>query len=391
MPRSYDIAVLGGTAAGYVAALTLARKGHKVAVLAGGGSGSESPLADWIPADALTLCPALRSVRSSGTDGAFREVRFHSEQLDRQARYRCRGTAGYVLRSGAFLSALARAARKAKVEVASLADSPDVELGESAVAVRGRSAGRGAGRPREFRAALLLIAQGRPAEVVAKLALPVRSVPTGRIAICGLDAPRGRARMDNALHVVAWASGRERLGMFFAARGLIHVRIIAIAEPPPAEQAGRRGSMLPGGLGEALSQLIGRLQGGGLLPAKLDLTRAAGAIWRPPGAVALELETHLAKRTLLVGTAGGFASAVTGQTLDASIRSALVAADVADRALRGKAVQDSLAGYKRQWQSKLAERIRPPGTSLKMLLPIVFSNQAMANRFARALLYGERI
>lgn len=68
-----------------------------------------------------------------------------------------------------------------------------------------------------------------------------------------------------------------------------------------------------------------------------------------------------------------------------------MAADVADRALRSSAVQDTLAEYKQQWRGPLADRIRPLGTSLQMLVPMILSNKAMAERFARAILHGENI
>ena len=382
MPKSYDIAVLGATAAGYVAAITLAKKGRKVIVLSAPGSATESPLADWIPADVVKACPVLGSLRSSGMEAPFRQVHFHSADLEQQAAYRSRTTAGYVLRRANLLSAFAKAARRAGVDRAELIGASAVELQENAVAVRAK---------RPCQAALLLIAQDRPAEVIARLALPARSVPVGQIAVCGLDIPAGRARLDKALHVVAWPGGRERLGMFFGAGSVLHVRVLSIAAPASGRTAGPAKRESEGQLIEALGQLVARLQGGGLLPARLSLSRATAAIWRPPGGVALELETHLAKRALLIGTAGGFASAMSGQTLDASIRSALVAADVVDRALRGKRLQEALAEYKRKWRNKLADRIRAPGTSLKMLLPIVFANKTMANRFARALLYGESL
>lgn len=382
MPKSYDIAVLGATPAGYVAAITLAKKGRKVIVLSAPGSATESPLADWIPADVVKACPALRSVRSSGMEAPFRQVQFHSADLEQQAAYRSRTTAGYLLRRSNLLSAFAKAARRAGVDRAELTGPSAVELQESAVAVRAK---------RPCQAALLLIAQDRPAEVIARLALPARSVPVGQITVCGLDIPAGRARLDKALHVVARPGGAERLGMFFGAGRVLHVRILSIAPAAAGRTAEPAKPASEGQLIEALGQLVASLQGGGLLPARLSLSKATAAIWRPPGGVALELETHLAKRSLLIGTAGGFASAMSGQTLDPSVRSALVAADVVDRALRSKRLQEALAEYKRKWRNKLADRIRAPGTSLKMLLPIVFANKTMANRFARALLYGESL
>ena len=321
MPKSYDIAVLGATPAGYVAAITLAKKGRKVIVLSATGSATESPLADWIPADVVKASAALGSVRSSGMEAPFRHVQFHSADLSQQAAYRSRATAGYVLRRSNLLSAFAKAARRAGVDRAELTGASAVELQEGAVAVRAK---------RPCQAALLLIAQDRPAEVIARLALPARSVPVGQITVCGLDIPAGRARLDKALHVVARPGGAERLGMFFGAGSVLHVRILSIAAPAaPGRTTAPAKPASEGQLVEAIGRLVARLQGGGLLPARLSLSRATAAIWRPPGGVARERETHLAKRSLLIGTAGGFASAMSGQMLDASIRSALVAvADV---------------------------------------------------------------
>ena len=70
--------------------------------------------------------------------------------------------------------------------------------------------------------------------------------------------------------------------------------------------------------------MLAALQAAELVPAKLSLGRARGAVWLPPAGVALELETHVAKRCLLIGTAGGFTEAVTGQTLAVLLLSALL-------------------------------------------------------------------
>jgi len=374
--------VLGASAAGYVSALALAAKGRDVIILDVPGSATESPLADWMPADTFGLCRPLRAVRTAGTDGAFRAVCFYSSDLGRQAAYRQRSIAGYVLRSTALLKALDRAAGAAGVSRLRPRQAVEVHLEEHAVAL---SAGT-----RTVRAALLLIARDRPAEVVARLQLPVRAVPTAALTVFGLDAPIGRGKcrgaLGGALHVVALSEG-ERFGMFFTAGPMLHVRIVARAYTASGEHAGPAPPVQP----DELAELIGRLQKADMLPPRLELNKAAAALWRPPGGVALELETHLAKRTLLVGTAGGFASALAGQTLDPSIRSALVAADVAERALRSDRPQEVLAEYKTQWRDLLADRIRPTGASLQMLMPMVLANKAMAQRFARALLYGENL
>ncbi|MHC4717447.1 MAG: NAD(P)/FAD-dependent oxidoreductase [Planctomycetota bacterium] len=373
MPKTYDIAVLGATAAGYVSAITLARMGHSVVLADVPKSPTESPLADWLPADLAADCPAVRAVRSTGMEGPFRGFCFHSADGEREATWRRRTVAGYVVRSANLLSALNRSARSLGVDVRRTGAPVRPDLGEHTVSM---TLAR-----RTVRARLLLIAKDGPTQVLAGLHLPTRTVPRAQIAACGLDAPlpRGKIRKDMAevVHVVA-VEGAERLGMFFAAGSVLHVRVVSGRGSTPVEASD-------------LSALIARLQQCGLLPTNLDLSRASAALWNPPGGVALDLETLLAKRTLLVGTAGGFVSAVVGQTLDPSIRSAMVAADVAHRALGADQPQDVLAEYKVQWRDPLAERIRPTGTSLQMLMPMVLSNRAMTERFAKTLLSGQSL
>ncbi|MCD4699122.1 MAG: hypothetical protein K8R91_00925, partial [Phycisphaerae bacterium] len=110
MPKTYDIAVLGGTAAGYVAAEALAKKGHSVIALSSSETAgdTESPLGDWIPAEILTACPTLRKVKTAATDSPFRAVHFHSADLADHAVYRSRSAAGFVLRPEKFLKTLAK-------------------------------------------------------------------------------------------------------------------------------------------------------------------------------------------------------------------------------------------------------------------------------------------
>ena len=69
----------------------------------------------------------------------------------------------------------------------------------------------------------------------------------------------------------------------------------------------------------------------GILPASLSLDKARGAVWYPPAGEALDMETHVAKRCILIGTAGGFADTITGQTLWPSIRSAMIGAEAVAR------------------------------------------------------------
>jgi len=374
MAKVYDIAVLGATACGYAGAIELARRGREVVVVADpGGPAVECPLADWVPADTFADCRALRSVKKAGTEGPFRAIQFHSADLTDQRAHSRRTILGYLLRPEGLLAALKRSAAAVGVKSVSAGKAAGVELAESEVVLAAS---------RQVRARLLLIASGAPRQTLTRLSLPGRNVPEGALTLCGLDlslSPAQRRKLDKDLHLMALGTN-NRLGMFFLAGSRLHVRITFTDE-----------QVTPSAGGTALSRVIADLQTHSLLPAGLNLAKASVALWRPPGGVALDLETHLAKRTLLVGTAGGFASAMSGQTLDATIRSAMVAADVADRALEAPAPQDVLAEYKSLWRDPLADRIRTPGTSIRMLMPMVLSNRTITARFARAFLFGEPI
>ena len=127
------------------------------------------------------------------------------------------------------------------------------------------------------------------------------------------------------------------------------------------------------------------------MPADLSLRGARAAVWRPPSGEALDLETHAAKRCLLLGTAGGFADSVTGQTLYPSVRSAAVAAKAAAAALTAGDPQDALMRYKNDWRKLLADSLRSPSTSVDMLMPLLMTNRQLVGKFTRAVFYGQNI
>ena len=119
----------------------------------------------------------------------------------------------------------------------------------------------------------------------------------------------------------------------------------------------------------------------------LDLSNAArgAAFHASPASLALDLDTHIAKHTLLVGEAGGFVAA--GQQRRALPRD--VVRSVGWRRWSrppstGKRSQDKLMTFEQRWRTTMADYLRPPNTDMQFLLPLVFSNQPMADRLAAA-------
>lgn len=374
MAQECDVAVLGSTPAGLVAAVAMARAKRRVVVVDAPAEPTESPLADWVPRDFFTLAPFLKALPDAMGAEPFAGVLFHSADATRSAEYRVpRGAAGYALPAGALPEALTKLVRKANVQIVTADARPALHLEETRVRV---DAGDG------VTARLLLIAQDTPARVINELSLPVRAIPSSPLRVTGLDIPWTAAKISKhfppGLRVVDMPL-RGQLGLFFPVGATLHVRLIQQQEQEEGSAA------------VDLSTLLSMLQRSGLLPADLPMANVRGAVWRPPSGVALDLETHVAKRTLLAGTAGGFAGAMSGQTIVPTVRSALVAVRVIEKALDAPEEQGALGAFKNEWRKALADYLRPPNTALNMLLPLLFVNRQMVDRIARAMLYGESI
>jgi len=372
MARVYDIAILGGTPSGYAAACWLARKGRAVTVLDGPHSASECPLTDWAPAGALQIQGLPKSLSKSCQAETFSKVCYHNVSLDKSVQYTSRKTAGVFLHYRKLVKALRSEAERLGAKIRATSTPPAIELQDDQVRLVGTI---------QVAARLLLIAHSGPNEISADLfSLPSRSALTCPLAVAGLDVPLGRAdekTSDKALHVVELPE-RTELGMFFTHGSTLHLRVLS-------------NSAAAGTRAEELSEMVGSLQQSGLLPDHIQLGKARGAVWHPPAGLALEMERHVAKRCLLMGTAGGFAESITGQTIRPSLESAVVAAETAEAALNGPYKQSKLATFKSAWRKKQSGYLRPPSTSLHLLLPLLFVNKSIVTRFTRALLYGEPI
>ncbi len=372
MAQMYDIAVLGTTPAGCAAAYHLAKLGLKVALVESPGAFNECPLMDWAPKEFFKLPGLPKGLAAAAKASSFDAVQYHDAKLARQVEYAPRVIAGYFLKTSNLIKALSSAAVKAGAKCFSMKNRPAMHLDEEIVRLLGSV---------QVTARMLLIAQGSPFDVLGDLAMPVRPATRSFFVSAALDIPLTHKavakKIGGALHVVELRE-RSEMGMFFLSEGVLHLRVIS-------------SSTATGTRAAELSSLVAGLQKADLLPADLALERAKGAVWYPPAGEALEMETHVAKRCMLVGTAGGFADTITGQTLAPSVRSAIIAADIAAASLDSADPQDALMKFKTEWRKSLAEYLRPPSTSLHMLLPLLFVNQRIVSKFTRALLYGENI
>jgi flavin-dependent dehydrogenase len=371
MSKIYDVVVLGTTPAGLAAAGFLAKQGCDVAVVSHQGAPVECPLHTWVPRDFFKLKELPKGLLRSSGAREFRRVAFHNMALDREVAHKSRTPLGYLVPVDKLTKALKSAATKAGAKVRNTTTAPAIRLEEDRAELLGSQniVGR-----------VLLVAQDRPSDIIGELSLPVRTVPRSSLVVAGLDVPlaaKPPKELSNALHV-AELPERSELGLFFSYDSTLHVRVISASAA-----AGNRAS--------ELSSLVAGLQEAGVIPEVLGLSKATGAVWHPPAGVALELESHVAKRCILVGTAGGFVETITGHTLYPTVQSALLGAKVAQEALDAEKTQDKLMSFKGVWRKSLADYLRPPNTSLHMLMPLLFANQRIIPKFSRALLLGQNI
>jgi len=373
MRRLYDVAILGATPAGLAAACYLAKKHCDVVVVRAPTQPTECPLADWVPRTFFRMKHLPTGLVGQSKAQPFFRVCYHNATLAKEVEYRGRAVAGYFVLRSHLTKALRSAATKAGAKVVAMSAPPAIRLEEDHVELSGA---------RHVQAQVLLVAQERPNNILSQLAMPLRTVPGDPLLVAALNIPLPARKASpqtkaGALHVVELAE-RTELGMFFVTGRVLHLRVVSTSHA-----SGNRVAELSG--------MLRSLQDADILPSDLPAKGVKGAVWSPPAGVALELETHVAKRCLLAGTAGGFVESITGQSLTPSVRSALLAADVAIEALHSSQPQNTLMKYKTSWRKSLADYLRPPNTSLHMLLPLLFVNRRIVSKFTRALLYGENI
>jgi flavin-dependent dehydrogenase len=374
MAKIFDIAILGGTPAALAAGYVLAKDGLSVVLVDAPVLGYESPLTDWAPVSLFALDGMPKSLAKKCGAVPFRSVRYHSVDFTKHAEHRGRTVLGYFLNPLKLCKALAVEARKAGVSIRKANALPNVELQESGVVLSGTC---------KSRARLLLCIGGSASGAIGHLALPNGGSFRSQLSVAGLDIPLtpavAKEITDKSLNLTEMPK-RSNLGMYYVNGATLHARVMSETQgdgPGAAE----------------LSALMVGLSNSGLLPERLALGKANGAVWCPQAGVAMEMNSHTAKRCLLAGSAGGFAGGVTGQTLYPSVHSALLAARCASTVLEqgDENIQEHLTDFKISWRDALGQYLCPPDASLQMLVPLLFANKRVVPRFTRSLLNGDKI
>jgi flavin-dependent dehydrogenase len=128
-----------------------------------------------------------------------------------------------------------------------------------------------------------------------------------------------------------------------------------------------------------------------VLPLDVSQEAARAKVTQSPASAALDMDTHVGKHSLLIGDAGGFISAASNEGIYPAMWSAQIAVEVIDSALKSPQSQDELMSFETKWRTTMADYLRSPNTDIQFLLPLIFSNQPIADRMGAAFFSGENI
>ncbi len=366
----YEVVIVGAGPAGATAAKVLAAKERRVAVLERRAAGAAPSGDGWVSVHAASLLAELGLKTKTVAAKPFATVTFYDAELGRTARPSKRGALGYLIETGAFGEALMKAATDAGAELHRPCEVASVRLREEAVTLTTTD-----GRTVEGR--ILIAAAGPHSPLTERLLPAARSHPGGRWTARVVSPLDTGSISLTPLSVVL---GLDRQGGF----GLVLVGESRVAVSVSSSDSGDAVPQLLAGLCRKLAEQQ-------LLPVDLSSAAACARVRHTPAGVALDMDTHVGKHTVVVGEAGGFIAAGSDEGIYPAMWSARIAAEVVDRALSSRHSQDVLMEFDTQWRMAMAEYLRPPNTDTQFLIPLIFTNQPMANRMAAAFFNGENI
>jgi len=376
-----DVVIVGAGPAGSTCARLLADKGHTVTLLDRARFPRDKPCAGWVNVKAFRDFPDLeRARRKAGARNRFveaplRGLVFLSSDLQQQAVYKPRSIVGYAVSRRRFDNVLLHLAarRGERVRVRQRQEVTAVDVAERGVAVT-------TSRGRRFEGRILVGADGADS-TVARLGGLRETWPAGRRVVClareisveprTLDRLYGKERRH---HVAIGYGGTGGYAWALPKREGVSAGVACRADGAA-------------NLDSVFQHWVGDLKRAELLPRRCRAGRPAWAI--VPAGAAIEFEGHVGKRTVLIGDAGGFAGAVSGEGVYPAMLSARTAADCISRALGSPHPQDALMEFKFAWRRAFAEYIQMPNANLGLVLPLIYANRELCKRLARCYLFGE--
>jgi flavin-dependent dehydrogenase len=358
----FAVMVVGASPAGLTAAVRATQLKLPVIVVERESAPRELAAPEWLGPAGIALCGEC-GLRADDVDAReLTNVTLSGWDLSAAAKINDAEVRGWLFDRRGLTAALLERARAAGVTL---------KLGTPVVAVRRAERGVTATLADDTtaRGQVLLLASGREAGAAALADVPsaAHTPPTAQCAETIVPA----ASDEPSLTIIVGSGRGVHVGAVVALGGIARLCVCGQSD---ADE-----------LRAALASLCMASVRTGLVASNGGA--AASATVRPIG-VALDLETHVGKHTLLVGGAGGFAAAFSGERLYPAMRSGWIAVEAVERALGASLPQDALQAFGALWRQALSDYLRLPNAELSLLLPLVLRNPQMGRRLVRAFLAG---
>lgn len=358
-----ELVIVGAGPAGCAAALAARRAGVSVQMIDRATFPRAKSCAGWIGPKGVALCEALEIKPATVGAVVFSDLRLHSWDFKKSATVQDPELSGWLVDRRKFDDALVTLAKKAGAKISQGCWATELKIGESFVAMRLNTGG-------ELRAKIVLIADGADSPTARLAQLP--DFPSGdvlpAIAIASLTEKKAPSGVD----IVIGGQRALQVATIVRAGGETRITIMTRDRTRAAH--------------EQLEELLAAATAAGVIA---DGRKASSDVGRAVAGAALDLETHVGKRSLLIGDAGGFVASFSNEGIYPAMKSGVIAGEVAAGAVKARVPQDELATFGARWRAELADYLRMPNIDLSLLLPLVFNNAQMSRRIARAFLLGQ--
>lgn len=368
---TFDVLVIGAGPAGCAAAMFLAKNERRVALIDAAKFPRKATSAGWLNSRAAAMLDELGVLSKPLLTQVFDKVTFHSADFEKTAIPHFENAPGYLIDRAAFDNALVKAAKSLGVKL--IDGTPVTELRLNETTVQATLADN-----RTIDGRLLVFSAGLGSPLLDRIGFS-QYVHQAPMWTAQIDVPLPKGSPSNELRVGV-ILGLDRGASFSLycvgpQRMSININWTGDSELAPAAFAATAKA--------AFSH--------GIVPVDVSLETADAKFVPCPAAAALDMDTHVGKHCLLIGDAGGFVAAASNEGLYPAMWSGQIAAEVIESGLNSQHSQDALMGFNTAWRMQMADYLRAPHTDVQFLLPLIFSNQPMADRMAAAFFSGENI
>jgi flavin-dependent dehydrogenase len=370
--RTYDLLVVGAGPAGATAAALCAGKGVSVALIDQRPQPRKYTQRVWVNAEIRKLLEACGVMADAVLGEALTALTFCSPTYTRTITSRLHSPAVHVVDRARLENALIDAAVAAGASLRTGQHVAGLDILEEKVRLTFSDGSEVDGR-------FLVGADGARSLVGRQLGLTGHIEP--KCWCAQWDGHRSKARplkpagADKGMIVVLGLIRSQGIGYVLPQADHL---LLGVAGPSNEEE-----------IAEHFQEFVGDAREAGLLPD--DVRPGKPDVWPSPAGQAIDMEAHVGKRSLLVGEAGGFVTAVSYEGIYPAMWSASIAAGVLIDAAGSDTPQDVLGQYDHRWRLVMADYLRMPNADVEFLLPLIFSNQQIADRMAAAFLTGQNI